>query len=447
MSSVALVVLDTLRYDSFEEYFGWLPGIRFENAYSTSGWTVPAHGSLFTGKYPSESGVYAKFETLSPADSVLAESLARAGYTTRGFSANANISDAFDFTSGFNEFHHSWRGERREEGVVDWGEFVSRTSNRGFTKYLTAIRESLEAERTLKSVELGVKMKARDLGIERIAGRDDGASKAEELIDSTDFGDREFLFLNLMEAHSPYKAPKPYRSVELESNPNFEDTIFDGPSQDATTIRQAYDDCVRYLSDVYEDIFAKLSREFDFIITVSDHGEMFGKAGIWDHNFGIYPELTHIPLSIYDGQDGIERRMDTVSLRDIYATILSIADGVDPEAGSDTRNLLNDAVSRRQFIERFGLRTSRIEKLRNKGYEEEFIHEHDRPCFGVVTDTGGYAWESRKGVLHKRADDGARVETVIKAYRDSVDPLEPADGRQAALPGDIEEQLEKLGYL
>lgn len=138
MSSVALVVLDTLRKDAFDEYFGWLPGTRFENAYSTSGWTVPAHGSLFTGRYPSESGVYAKFETLSPSDPVLAESLSRAGYTTRGFSANANISDAFNFTRGFDEFHHSWRGERRHEGVVDWGEFVSRTADMGPEKYVGA---------------------------------------------------------------------------------------------------------------------------------------------------------------------------------------------------------------------------------------------------------------------------------------------------------------------
>jgi len=48
-TSIALVVLDTLRKDSFDEHFDWLEGVRYDNAWSTSHWTHPAHGSLFTG--------------------------------------------------------------------------------------------------------------------------------------------------------------------------------------------------------------------------------------------------------------------------------------------------------------------------------------------------------------------------------------------------------------
>jgi arylsulfatase len=45
MASVAVVVLDTLRYDTFEEAFDWLPGRRFTQAYAPSHWTIPVHGS------------------------------------------------------------------------------------------------------------------------------------------------------------------------------------------------------------------------------------------------------------------------------------------------------------------------------------------------------------------------------------------------------------------
>ena len=43
--SVAIVVLDTLRKDTFDRYFEWVEGTVFDNAYSTSHWTVLTHVS------------------------------------------------------------------------------------------------------------------------------------------------------------------------------------------------------------------------------------------------------------------------------------------------------------------------------------------------------------------------------------------------------------------
>ncbi|WP_262180173.1 hypothetical protein [Haloarcula laminariae] len=62
MPNIAVVVLDTLRKDAFDGHFDWPPSVSFENAWSTSHWTVPAHRSLFTGQYPSETGVRARAE-------------------------------------------------------------------------------------------------------------------------------------------------------------------------------------------------------------------------------------------------------------------------------------------------------------------------------------------------------------------------------------------------
>ncbi len=59
---IALVVLDTLRKDYFEEEFEWLhsTGTYFDNGWSTSHWTIPAHASLFSGRYACEIGTGAK---------------------------------------------------------------------------------------------------------------------------------------------------------------------------------------------------------------------------------------------------------------------------------------------------------------------------------------------------------------------------------------------------
>lgn len=47
--NVAVIVLNTMRKDVFDEHFDWFPGVRYEEAYSIESYTVPAHGSLFTG--------------------------------------------------------------------------------------------------------------------------------------------------------------------------------------------------------------------------------------------------------------------------------------------------------------------------------------------------------------------------------------------------------------
>jgi len=466
MTGIAVVVLDTLRKDAFDEHFDWLPGLRYENAWSTSGWTVPAHGSLFAGGYPSETGVYAKRQSLATDAPVLAERLSDAGYATRGFSANANVSDAFEFTRGFDRFEHSWRGRRRDEDVVDWGRFISQTRGQGPARYLRALYRSVASDAdTIKSLRLAAKLKARDLGIEAIAGADDGASDALEMVRGADFGDDEFLFLNLMEAHGPYDAPEPYRTVDLDDQPSFADTVGDGPDADPETVRRAYDDCVRYLSDVYEEIFGELAAAFDHVITLSDHGELFGNYGVWDHNHGIYPELTHVPLSVYRGRDESETRERTVGLVDVHRTVLDLA-GL-PEAPSRGRSLLDGdprdgaddgapptpgspLPAGTYLVERFGLRTTRIEDVRKMEDAETVLAAYDAPLKGIVRPDGAYGWETRDGF---ETTDGADSDDLRERLDRAVDRLDAAgtdagdDPGAEEVPADVRDRLEELGYV
>jgi len=442
MTNIALVVLDTLRKDAFDDHFDWLPGVRFDDAWSPTAWTTPAHAALFGGAYPSELGVYAKTEALDCDRPVLAEALSAAGYRTRAFSANANVAAAFDFDRGFEEFRHSWRGRKHDEDIFDWGDFVSETQDQGPSRFLRAVYECVVGDvDTLASLDYGLRMKARDMGVESVAGADDGAQLALEYVRETEFGDREFFFANLMEAHGPYDPPAEYRRGEYTASPNIDDTIGDGPEESTEAIRGAYDDCARYLSDVYADIFAALREDFEYVITLGDHGELFGEDGVWAHNHGIYPELVHVPLSVYSGGSGTTRRDDTVSLLDVHRTVLDLAEVSAPSRG---HNLLEGVPERDLLVERHGLRTNRIEQMSVNGYDDAVIERYDRPLDGVVLPESGYVYETLDGL---EADDvgDASPRSRLESLRDDLDETE-ASPDESAVPDDVQDRLEDLGY-
>lgn len=444
MTNIALVVLDTCRKDAFDDHFDWLPGVHFDQAWSPSAWTTPAHAALFGGAYPSELGVYAKTESLDCDRAVLPELLSEAGYRTRAFSANANIAAAFSFDRGFEEFRHSWRGRKHDEDIFDWGDFISKTQDQGLARFPRAVYECVVGDvGTVASLSYGLKMKARDLGIEQVSGSDDGAKRALEYVRETDFGDDEFFFANLMEAHGPYDPPSEYRTGEYTASPNIDDTIGDGPDESRATIRQAYDDCVRYLSDVYEDIFAELRNDFDCVITLGDHGELFGADGTWAHNHGIYPGLVHVPLSVYTGQDSTTSRDTLVSLIDVHQTVLEVAGISAPSRG---RNLLYGDDERDLLVERYGLRTNRIEQMRDNGYDEATIERYDRDLSGVVAPGGHYAYETLDGIAYEGDetvfdDASARIDERRADLDEAAVSLD-----DDAVPADVQDRLEDLGY-
>lgn len=404
MANVALVVLDTLRKDAFDEHFGWLPGTRFENAWAPSGWTVAVHGSLFGGAYPSELGVFATSESLSCDRPVLAERLSAAGYTTRAFSANAYVSPAFDYDRGFDQFESNWRGAQRDPDLVDWSEFISETRGEGPTRFLRALYRAVASDAdTIRSLKYGAKMKADDIGLETLAGADSGARQALARVREAAFGDDEFYFLNLMEAHSPYDPPSAYRTVDPDAWPSLRATVTGDLGEDPAVVRQAYDDSVRYLSDVYRDIFAELAADFDCVVTLGDHGESFGECGVWGHNYGIAPPLTRVPLSVYTGDDARTTCGETVGLIDVHRTVLNLA-GLDdgPSRGVD---LLDDPRSRPLLVERHGLTATNVEKLRGNSVAEDTIDGYDSVTRGVVLPGGYYGWEHRDGFREQGQPD------------------------------------------
>ena len=112
----------------------------FDSAVTAASWTLPAHASLFTGRYPHEHSA----DRESPLDRALptlAEVFGRIGYQTGGFVANTHwVGVASDSIAGFRGMRmsctsprrRSWaRGGSRERCSLDCG--VSRAATNPMT--------------------------------------------------------------------------------------------------------------------------------------------------------------------------------------------------------------------------------------------------------------------------------------------------------------------------
>ncbi len=451
MVNIALVVLDTLRKDYFDEYFGWLPGKSFENAWSTSHWTVPVHASMFTGKYPSEVGVYANAETLDCPEKVLAEKLRENGYSTRAFSSNGNVSDYFNYNRGFEQFRESWRAEgwkeelnfRNKGNVFNWKQFNSESDYSYPLRPLIGIYRSIMGDyNTFLSLKHGYKRKMRGPGNPGISNdpRDYGSQEALEYVRGCDFGNNEFLFLNIMDAHNPYNSPEEYQTVEPVRINGLKATI-EGPKNDTERIRRAYEDSVRYLSDMYKEIFEVLETEFDYVITLSDHGELLGEHNSWEHLCGIYPELIHVPLSIYgDGEGEID---DMVGLLDIYRTILDLAD-IKP-ANNTRGQFLLEPEPRRYLSEYHGL-----SGLHLKSLDEDWIKKLEHmncELNGVSIPNTYYGYQTFGGWEEIGKTDAEEPLSILKEMINDLEKREINKEDYDKMSKDVLNRLEELGYV
>lgn len=443
MTSVAVVVLDTLRKDRFDDAFEWLPGLRFERTYSTANWTMPSHASLFTGKYPSENGVHAKAPVLDVPGPVLPERLQAIGYHTRCWTANPNLSRKRRWDRGFDEFVSATQ-LLTEGDTVDWDLFGASRDERGLFRYLSAVLECFRSDYdTLDSLRQGIRY-ARGGVSEMKTIPDDGASAVLERARKETFGDDEFLFVNLMEAHTPYFPPPPYRRTEDALTVSIKHSLGDEEPQNG--VLNAYDGAVDYLSSMYEKIFDELVGDFDYVFTISDHGEMLGEHDIWNHTYGLFPEITHVPCVVSGpGLDGTTN--ETVSLIDVHRTILSF---LDVRGESRGRNLVEmsgvgsgNNGDKAVFAEYHGLIPVAVRRLREEGYSSQEIDRYEQPGTAIAAPPNYYGYQ-HEGEFHGSGTTVVDPRQKIQEFQSTLDPTcFTGDGTVEV----NERQLEHLGYI
>jgi len=443
VTSVALVVLDTVRYDAFASAFDRLDGAWFARAYSTSHWTVPAHASLFTGRYASEVGVHGRSPTMDWAGRTLPEAFADAGHRTIGLTANPQFVRYDGWERGFDVFDGAANVARADDAIYDWEALIESTDP-GPARYLRGLYEVLTTDcDTRSSLRYGY-------GLHRTPSYAGGVDDLRTRLAGGDFDDA-FLFANVMDAHTPYR---PAPGTSEPGNVVVADALA-GDVTDPERLRAAYDESVRHLAAVYRDVHERLREQFDYVVTLSDHGECLGEHGLWNHSVGIHPELVHVPLVVAgdDVPDGVVH--DPVDLRDVHRTVAELADvdvdsdGRDLLAGlepTDSPELAVDLEPTTHLTESHGLLPFHRRQFERKGLPDAEYERWRTPLSGYVDERGRYAYEPEPGAFRVVGDlqrDAARRR--LDDLTNALDRREVVEG-DAAVSDVALARLEELGY-
>ena len=419
-----VIMLDTLRADHMSLYgYGrnTTPAIDalsreslvFENAYSTTSWTLPAHVSLFSGKEVLEHGVLSQDNRIAESNPLFPEILQRQGYATAAFTGGGFIEDNYGFHRGFQIY-----------------------SNRpGDIFHLNSAELVFDNFRTF---------------LER--NRD---------------GDC-FLFLHTYQMHAPYKAPAPYFRAfnpQLKNNmrgvSNFLQLKTEAfkplvPEQRQELV-DLYDAAILYtdqtlVKKLIDYLKANNLYEKSLILILSDHGEEFFDHGSWEHGHTLYRELIRIPLLVKfprQRMTGVERKI--TSITDIGALILKEAgiatDGWDHRPGGriltqalPVSPVIKNAPPRVSFVdERFHFLFNLIDREKLKTFVPP-------PAFLPSTELYRFDQDpqERENLYFKRKTDIVRFENLLKSYLSRIGRLKTKNFK---MDPDLRNKLKSLGYL
>jgi len=288
--NVVLYVIDTLRADHLGCY-GYSratspsldafahDAVRFARAYSTSSWTRPATASILTGLHPLRHRAITRANPIVADVPLLSELLHGAGYRSEGFVTNVHVSSRWGFGRGFDSYEdveevaHSNRSDAVNREVLD---------------HLGKIQPPF------------------------------------------------FLYLHVLDPHSPYDAPPPFADKWREHGT--------GPVQPhevaslgVEEVVAAYDQEIAYTDHNFGELVAELKRrgwyDNSIIVVTADHGEEFLDHGGLVHGHTLFEELVRVPLllKLPGNRHAGTSASDPVSVMDIAPTILRQA-GLAPAA-------------------------------------------------------------------------------------------------------------------
>ena len=303
--NVLVIVVDTLSADHVSSYGYSRPttpnldriaqqGILFENAISTSSWSLPSHVSLVTGRYLFEHGIgnvqpepwFGWKSTSLGGFATLGEALQQKGYRTGAFSANRTyFSRDLGFGRSFIHFEDYFHSP------ADM--FVRTLYGREFARiYLKRSDHSL-VKRILRKLDW-TSLLDQDAEGSGSYGGAFGVRKRADVVnkEAMDWIGRDqqrpfFAFLNYFDVHDPYGGPRAYAK----------------PIWPQQTSIDAYDNGVKYVDDYMGQLMDELDRRGlatnTLVVITSDHGESLGQHHLETHGRALYWELIHVPLAIY----------------------------------------------------------------------------------------------------------------------------------------------------
>lgn len=422
----------------------------YQRCFAPGCWTIPSHGSMFTGLYPSQHGANEVSHFLNDNIQHLVPILQMLGYRTFGISSNP-IVNPITLCPGFDFF--------RDFGTL------SSVIDHDFQHFLPCSGAKNRLRTLLRRVRQNLNLKIDDWGRKKGGGEslwklyyslkslvyltlnqnpiaksapftESTVSLFQEIIErQSAYDDRPFfLFINFMEAHEFINPPRKWRQF---SSP-FDTQLLmlqhcyklrpDAVRGLLRVNRNLYDDAIRYqdaaISMIWKTLKESIFDENTAFILTSDHGEHFGEKERYQHQLSLYNELVWIPLlaRFPSGLKRAEREERLVSLTDLYATILDLAESPFPHPESSISLLGTEvrefAVSQIVLPERWVY----IQSYRTNWNDREVI-DFPLPILAMMSASG------RKAIL--RHDDSFELYdlNVDMAEENDLAPDLPAEAR------------------
>jgi arylsulfatase A-like enzyme len=358
--NIVLIVADTARAANFP-FYGYdrntapflaelaEEGILYNDVYSQSIWTLPSHTSIFTGEYSFEHKTNSAESFLE--ENPLIEELSQKGYTNICLSNNAYISSEFGWDEEFDYFKQI-REDRlfvsKEEDPI-WDKMRDLEDKIPTKKKYMYFLKHCVKNWKWKELVNAFYMKLND----KFWIGDQGARNTNKIAKSRLKETKEpfFLFINYIEAHSPYKPPRSYKNEftsenitreqydKFFQNSNYKENAINGnlelSNQDLELQKAFYDAEIKYLDKRVQELYNYLDEEeyledTVFIFT-SDHGEYFGEHGLHRHAGGLEKEVLEVPLIIKHPDKESDEKRGCFELKQLYNYISKIASGKMPD--------------------------------------------------------------------------------------------------------------------
>lgn len=280
-------------------------GVLFRNVISSAPWTIPSHGTMFTGLYPSQHG--ASWDTLKLSGGIptLFDIFVEKGYRSVAACANSLI-------------------------VSPYSMFPKETNILGHIPHNDPETSSFTGNFDYKKTSS-----------DKICGF------ISRYLDEADLSVPHIVYMNLYDLHAKYKARAPYywqfvskkEDAVLNEIGDFYNLHFQEMNQEREitpdmieALRASYAARLAMIDADLGEVFGKLSQKGALnnaiVIITSDHGDVLGdhKYPSFHHQFSIYNSLLKIPLIFY--YKGIDKQgiinTPLVQNTDILPTILEL---------------------------------------------------------------------------------------------------------------------------
>jgi len=285
--NLVVITLDTTRADRLGSYgypnagtpnFDALAqdGVLFDHASTAAPITLPAHSSLFTGRFPPQHGVRDNGGYfLNDKEQTLAETLKARGYATAGFIAAYVLDSKWGIAQGFDTYFDDF--DLSKYKVFSMGA-IQRPGNEVVDKALPWIDHELAEQR----------------------------------------GKPFFAWMHLYDAHAPYSPPEPFKS-----------RYPDNPYQGEISFADAQ------VGRVVQFLRERGLYDRTVIVVIGDHGESLNDHGEEGHGFFVYESVVHVPMVVRAPYSSMKGRHVTDSVRsiDVMPTVLDLL-GVPKPAGA-----------------------------------------------------------------------------------------------------------------